>query len=89
LLNCSNVMTRFRTEWEEAGSPIPLIVSKSGYDEAIVSWEVLWEDSKRCWSPIAEFTTWSQAQAWADTQARLGSRNNKGRGWLGEKEEGT
>jgi hypothetical protein len=49
-------------EWIHAGQPLPLVVSRSRYDDVTVSWEVLWEDRKWCWSPIAEFPTWEGAQ---------------------------
>ncbi len=66
----------YRAEWITAGRPLPLEVSRSRYDDDIVSWEVLyWEsqdvDGTGCQTPIAEFTTWREAQDWALAEARL------------------
>ncbi|WP_434315853.1 hypothetical protein [Leifsonia sp. P73] len=66
----------YRAEWVEAGRPTPLRVERSAYDETTVSWEVMWHDSlwdgkSGCASPIAEFTTWQEAQDWAQNQALL------------------
>lgn len=64
----------YREAWIEAGCPMPLSVSRSAYDDDIVSWEVLWHESlwnghSGCDVPIAEFTTWQEAQDWAQRQA--------------------
>lgn len=55
----------YRAQWEAAGRPLPLQVSRSRYDDSIVSWEVLWGETPNCDSPIAEFTTWDEALRWA------------------------
>jgi hypothetical protein len=49
---------------------------------------VLWDEGK-CWSPIAEFPTWGQAQMWADTEAGLAAKNDKERSLIGEEEKDT
>lgn len=56
-------------EWMAAPS-LPLEVSGSGYDDDVVSWEVLCWETPTCQVPIAEFTSWPEAQAFADEFAR-------------------
>lgn len=65
----------YREEWIRAGSPVPLVVSRSRYDDETRSWEVSWHE--RLWdgkggssAPIAEFDNWDEAQAWAQRAAR-------------------
>ena len=63
-----------RASWVAAGRPTPLEVSRSDYGDGVVSWEVLWYDT--LWdgnwgsaTPIAEFTTWWEANDWAQREA--------------------
>lgn len=61
-------------DWIAAGRPIPLEVSLSRYDDVTLSWEVLyidtpWNGYGGCSTPIAEFTTWQEAQDYATAQA--------------------
>ena len=77
-----------RTAWILAGRPIPLEVCSSGYDDDTVSWEVLytetpWDGNSGSSAPIAEFTTWQEAQDWAVLEARKSTMHADSRRTLG------
>lgn len=78
------VIARYRAQWAFEGCPVPLAVSRSRYDDITVSWEVMWHDSlwngrTGCASPIAEFTTWREAQDWAQAEASMSGNYRIGR----------
>lgn len=55
---------------------LPLEVTRAKYDEPMPrSWEVLARETPTCSVPIAEFTEWSDAQAWAQETARSAFAN--------------
>lgn len=75
---------KHRADWVAAGRPFPIEVSRSGYDDDVVSWEVLWHAS--LWdgrsgfdAPIAEFDTWREAQDWAANEATTATLYRIGR----------
>lgn len=81
-------LDEFRDAWIAAGRPLPLEVSRSGYDDTTVSWEVLYTDSP--WdgntggsTPIAEFSTWQEAQEWAVAESAKSHRTDDNRRTLG------
>lgn len=63
------VVNEMRETWIERGRPLPLVVSRSGYDDDIVSWEVLFHEAIYCEAPIAEFSTFVEATWWAHSEA--------------------
>jgi len=84
----SPTLLEYRAQWVAAERPLPLEVTLSRYDDITVSWEVLYIDSpfdgnSGCSTPIAEFTTWDEAQSWAVSQARLSTRRDDNRRTLG------
>lgn len=50
------------------GDPtLPLEVSRARYENPMpLSWEVISRETPTCGVPIAEFTTWEEAQEWAN-----------------------
>lgn len=75
-------------EYLAAGRPLPLEVSRSCYDADVRSWEVLytsipWNGSSGCSDPIAEFTSWREAQDWAVLEARKSTSLGDSRRTLG------
>ena len=74
------------------GRPLPLEVTSSGYDDVTKSWEVMYTSSpfngtSGCSSPIAEFTSWQEAQNWAVIEARKSTSHADSRETLGPKTE--
>lgn len=67
-------MTRIQDEYLEnylatwLGDPtLPLGVSRARYKDPMpISWEVMARETPTCDVPIAEFTTWEEAQEWAN-----------------------
>lgn len=63
-------------EWRAAGAPSPLEVSRYSHPEDGTFWEVLWHNSlfdghTGCSTPIASFSAWEEAIAFAQIAARL------------------
>lgn len=57
-------------EWMTAPT-LPLEVGRAKYDDPFpLSWEVMRWETPTCTVPIAEFTTWAEAQAFADEMSR-------------------
>ena len=49
---------------------LPLEVNRARYENPMpLSWEVMARDTPTCDVPIAEFTTWEEAQEWANGMA--------------------
>lgn len=67
-------VTSYRDLWISTGNYGRLEVSRSRYDDTTVSWEVYWPETGFCDVPIAEFTTWQEAQDWAVANARQRER---------------
>ncbi len=71
----SAIVQQYRQEWVDAGAPLPIAVAYDpAYEDHPARWQVAWHDSlwdgrSRCSSPIAEFTTWREAQDWAMWEA--------------------
>lgn len=75
-------------QWVTLGRPLPLEVTRSRYDDNTLSWEVLytdtpWDGNGGCSTPIAEFTTWQEAQDWAVLEARKSRMTADNRRTLG------
>jgi hypothetical protein len=63
-------LTEFLRAWRQ-NPTLPLEVTRARYDVPFPhSWEVMHYETPTCSVPIAEFTEWAEAQAWADTNAR-------------------
>lgn len=63
-------LTEYLRAWRQSPT-LPLQVSRARYDDPFPqSWEVLHYETPTCSVPIAEFTEWGEAQAWAVKNAR-------------------
>lgn len=63
-------LTKYLQAWR-ASPTLPLQVSRACYDDPPPhSWEILHDQTPTFAVPIAEFTEWEEAQAWADQNAR-------------------
>jgi hypothetical protein len=85
-------LDRLYSEYVTDGRSLPLEVVRSRYDDVTTSWEVMYTDSP--WdgnggssSPIAEFTSWHEAQHWAVLEARKSKSQADSRETLGPKTE--
>lgn len=68
-------LSEFRSAW--MGDPqLPLEVSRARYDVPMPrSWEVIASETPTCSVPIAEFTEWAEAQAWAVSMSAWAASN--------------